>query len=263
VAAGVRHPTSTSAPDPNVTVNRRLMVGFVAGAGLYLIASMVTVAMSGHRFRPLYEGVGPAAPYRWVHPPSAFSSTNIAPVATSQSLELTGTGSEQSGAGTPDGQAVLNLPAGALLSSAGQQSVSMSITPVDPAKLGRPPDDLYPDGNAYLITATYQPSGEHIPSAARTIDAVLRTPLSSVAMLTSTDGKSWTPIANHRIPTQAAVATTFTTFGYLLAAADVPAGAPSSSSGTSILVLVVLGLAPAILITISVLWRRRSRRSGG
>lgn len=81
-----------------------------------------------------------------------------------------------------------------------------------------------------------------------------------MALLSSTDGKTWTRIPDHHIPGQAAVATTFTRFGYLLAAANVVVVPASSSSGTSILLVVLLGVAAAVLLTFSIFWRWRSPR---
>ena len=243
-----------------MSTNRKLLSGFAAAAAVYLIASVVTITATGHRFRPLYEGIGPSAPYRWVHPPAAFKSTNITPVAVTQTLQLTSAGSEQSGAATIDGQLVLSLPAGAIPPARSNQSVDLTITPVDPVKLAPLPPGLYSDGNAYRITAVYQPTKTAIPAAAKPIDAVLRTPVSSAALLASTDGKSWVRVADQHIPTQAAVATTFTNFGYLLAAANVPVVTGSSSSSTNIVLLAGLGLAAIAAVTVSLLWRADRRR---
>lgn len=245
-----------------MTAKRKVLFGFAAVAGLYLIASLVTVAVGGHRLRPLYEGIGPSAPYRWVHPPPAFESTNTRPVAVSETFAITSTGSPEEPAGSGDGQIELTLPAGAIPPVPRQDSVLVSVTPTDPAKLGRLPAGLYSDGNAYLITVTYQPSGKRLNTAAKPIDAVIRTPLSSAALLASADGKTWTRILDQHIPSQAAIATTYTDFGYLLTAANVPVVPPSSSSGSSVLLLVALGLAAVLLLGLSAIWTGKGRRGG-
>jgi hypothetical protein len=239
-----------------VRSSRRLLISFAVAACLYLVAAMVTIGTTGHPLRPLYEGVGPAAPYRWVHPPAAFKATNVPPLSSTQTIPLTPAGTAQTGSSAVDAQLVMNLPGGAIPASAPNTSVLLSITPVDPAKLGRLPPGLYSNGNAYLVTASYQPNKLAIPGATKPIDAVLRTPVPSVALLTSPDGKTWDRLTDHHIPGQAAVATTFTRFGYLLAAANVPV-VTSSSSSRRILLVVILAVVAALVLGASLVLRRR------
>jgi len=243
-----------------MNLNRRLAAGFGVAASLYVVAALVTIGTTSHPLRPLYEGIGPSAPYRWVHPPPAFKATNTPPVAVTESFDLTPSGSQEEPGGSGDGQLALTLPAGAMPASAGHSTVLLAVTPMDPAKLGPVPAGLFPDGNAYLVTAFYEPGHVAIPAAAQPIDAVVRTPVSSVALLTSTDGKTWTRIPDQHIPTQAAVSTSFTTFGYLLAVANVVVVAPGSSSGTSLVLPVGLGIAALLLLGAAVIWRSDRRR---
>jgi hypothetical protein len=228
--------------------------------GLYLVAALVTVGPEGRQLRPLYEGIGPSAPYRWVSPPSAFKASNVAPVAVSESIDLTSSGTPEEPAGSGDGQLVLTLPAGAIPPSSGHTSVVISVAPVDPGKLGPLPPGLYSDGNAYKVTAEYLPGRVSIPMAAQPVDAVLRTPVTSAELLTSPDGKTWSRIPDQHIPNQAAVSTSFTAFGYLLAAANVPLVTNPSSSGAGLLLVVGLGIAAVLLLAAALIWRSDRRR---
>ncbi len=243
-----------------MSLNRRVTAGFGVAALVYVVAAVVTIGTAGHPLRPLYEGIGPSAPYRWVHPPPAFRSTNTPPVAVTESFDLTPTGSQEEPGGSGDGQLALTLPAGAIPPAPGRTSVLLGVTPVDPGKLAPLPLGLFADGNAYLVNAFYEPGHVPIQTAAKPIDAVVRTPVSSVALLASPDGKNWTRIPEQHIPTQAAVSTSFTTFGYLLAAANVVVVPPGSSSGTSIVLPVGLGIAALLLLSAAVIWRSDRRR---
>ena len=40
------------------------------------VATVVGTMSFGHHVRPLFEGIGPPPPYRWVHPPPGFASGN-------------------------------------------------------------------------------------------------------------------------------------------------------------------------------------------
>lgn len=247
-----------------MTSNRKPVVATASGLALavmfYLVAGLVTAGPEHRQLRTLYEGIGPNAPYRWVHPPPAFKATNVSPLPVSESFDLTSSGSPEEPAGSGDGQLSVVVPAGAIPASTGRTSVLISVTPIDPAKLGPLPPGLYSDGNAYRLTADYEPGRVPIPATAHPMDAVLLTPLTSVALLTSPDGRSWTRIPDQHIPNQAAVATTFTTFGYLLAAANVPVGSTSSSSNAGIVLVVGLGIAAVLLVTAALILRSDRRR---
>src|SRR5579863_10451195 len=103
VAARLRHPPGHGVAPPDVT-RRGLLWSGAAVALVYLVACVATMATGGHALRPLYEGIGPAAPYRWVDPPAQFKATNLTPAHASESIDLTATGSPQIGGETSDGQ---------------------------------------------------------------------------------------------------------------------------------------------------------------
>lgn len=239
------------------------LAGFVAATVVYLLAAVLTMSLGHHPLRPLYEGIGPSAPYRWVHPPPAFQSTNAAPVAVSESFDVPATGSAEEPAGSGDGQLAITFGAGAVPGSPNHNSVLVSVTPVDPAKLARLPAGLFSDGNAYLVSAFYEPGKVPIPGVAKPADAVIRTPVSSVALLFSTDGKAWARIPDQHIPLQAAIATTFSTFGYFLTVTNVVVVPPSSSSSASILLVVGLGVAALLLLAAALVWRGDRSRGRG
>ena len=240
---------------------RRRRVTLAAVGGLYVIACAVTIDVGRHPLRPLYEGIGPAAPYRWVNPPAQFRATNSFPSPVSESVNLTATGSPQVGATSGDGQVVLSLPAGAIPPRRSENVALVSISPFDPAKLGALPVALYSDGNAYRVAASYQPSAATIPAAAKPVDVVIETPVPSSALLESSDGRTWTRLVDHHIPGQAAVAATFTNFGYLLAAANVPVVVKPASGGSRVLLVVILGLVALLPIAAALIWRNGRRRS--
>jgi hypothetical protein len=246
-----------------MTGRRARRLGLALAAGIYLLAAALTAATSGHPLRPLFEGIGPAPPYRWVTPPRQFKATNIAPLASTQSVELTGSGSPQIGVSTIDGQLVLALAAGTFPPAPGQKSVDVATRPHDPARLGALPAGLFPDGNAYEVTATYRPGGAAISAAVHPIDAIVETPAPAKTVLLSTDGKTWQPISTHHIPGRAAVATTFSQFGYLLAAASVPVDV-TGGGGSGVwtyLLPILLALVAIIPATAALLWRRRGRHA--
>lgn len=259
MAPGVRHPTSERlVPGIVIGGRHRRPVVLAAVAGVYLLACVLTIGIPGHPLRPLFEGVGPAPPYRWVSPPKQFEATNVQPIAVTQIIPVGATGSPATGVATPEGQLVLGLAAGTFLPSSGRD-VLMQLAPKDPRHLGAVPPGLFADGNAYLVTAIYHPGSSVITAAAKTVDAVIETPAPARTVLLSVDGRTWTPIPTHHIPGRAAVATTFVRFGYLLAAADVPVNprASSSSGSDTVLLPVLLGFAALVAVTAAILWRRR------
>jgi hypothetical protein len=245
-----------------MTLTRAQRLGLAITATIYLAMCVAVLNGGRHPLRPLYEGIGPAPPYRWVNPPAQFKATNIAPIAVSQTIQLTGSGSNQTGVATTDGQLVLSLPAGAIPPSLNDTTASVSITPHDPAKLGPLPAGLYSDGNSYEVRVSYQPTGTHLTVAARPVDVVIVTPVPSVALLSSADGQTWHRVTDHHIPGQAAVAATITAFGYLLAAANAPVVVKPASGMWRILLIVGLGLLVGVPLVAALLLRNRGRRKG-
>jgi hypothetical protein len=243
---------------------RRLYWPLLAVAvALYIGAYFFTVGTSGHRARPLFEGVGPAPAYRWVKPPRAFAANNVAPHPTTQSVHLGPTGSPQVGVVSGDSQLVLNLPAGAIPPAPGETSASVSIRPLDPARLGPPPGGLFPDGNAYLVSVKYDRSGRLLADLAVPGDAVITAPAPGVTVLFSLDGTSWQRLQTSLVNGGTTLAASFHQPGYFLAGATVNVvGTAGSGSGkhTSVAILAVLiALAAALLILAPFLYFRSRR----
>lgn len=219
---------------------------FAAIAAVYTAAAVFTIGVTGHRVRPLYEGIGPALPYRWVRPPSAFKASNIKPLSVSFNLVVSAKGSAAAGGTTPDTQLTLSLAQGTFPEQGSATEITMMIDPLDPGKLGALPSGYYSDGNSYRITGVYEPGGAPVPAAAFPIDVIVATPAVSVGMLFSTDGKQWQKINDHHIPHMASVATTITDSGYLLAVAN-HVIVPPAPSGSSQIIFIVLLAAVAVL----------------
>jgi hypothetical protein len=173
---------ATRVRDGKARIVKKFAFGFGVIA-LYVIA----VAVSRVPVRPLYDG-GPATlPYNWVKPPSGFKNTK--PTAHSQDVDIGGKGSVGANVSTTDGQANLIMPEGSFAKHADDKSVRIRFVPLDPAKI-TPPAKPSAQGNAYAITAKYEPSGsEAVPAHVLTV--LLRYPASALTML-RLDGNHWT-----------------------------------------------------------------------
>ncbi len=249
---------------------RRILL---AGTGaamvvLYLAGAALSGALSPLARRPLLDGLAPPAQYRWVKPPPEFAKTNKTPSGGDATIRLGSGGSEVNASGTGDGQVSLVLDAGAIAASPGQQSVAISIQPLDPATLAAVPSGLIAAGNAYRIRTTYQPSGR--ATTIKQGQVALVYPLLSVpvaspfdyVVLSSTDGRSWTRQKSTTQPGSHQVSAPLTGGGYVLVA--VPPGTAAQSQGRSrrVLILLIVAVAYAIIMVIVVgrwLMRRASR----
>ncbi len=126
---------------------------------------------------PLLDGLGPAQPYRWVNPPPDLAADNQPPSAGAFELELTADGVRGAVLITSDDQVTAIVPDGAIGAHDDDDAVTLRIDPVDPATLAPVPDDLEVQGNAYVISATYEPSGVEVPRFEQPIDVILLYPV--------------------------------------------------------------------------------------
>jgi hypothetical protein len=195
---------------------RRLAVG-AAAAGAYVIAVVVTLSVTGHHVRPLYEGFAPNAPYQWVNPPPAFAATNQPPKANDVDLPLGPSGIDASSPASSEAQLVLGLGAGAIGAHPPDTAARVRIEPLDPVKLGDVPQGLFSDGNAYRVTLTYQPSGG-AATLATPGNVVMVVPLAGTTILYSADGQAWTKLPTQTLAGTANLGATFSAPGYYLAA---------------------------------------------
>ncbi len=161
-------------------MNLRWLAWGVGAAALYLAASLLTWRLvPGPAIRILYEGNIPLAPYHWVAPPPALAGSNEAPTPAAGSVPL---GVRPSTITTPDGQAIVVFPEGAVTPRAGESSADVKITPLDPAKVAPPPKGLRFDGNAYRIEVVYSASKAPV-TLVKPCPVVLRYPIHTTELL--------------------------------------------------------------------------------
>ncbi len=156
----------------------------LAAVALYVVAVVVTRVP----VRPLYDGSGPPRPYNWVKPPSGFKNTKPKPF--SQSVDIGARGTVAANLATSDGQAVLIAPEGSFAKHGSDTSVRFRFVPLDPATIKPPPVKPKPQGNAYRITGTYEPSrADAVP--VHNVTVLLRYPAMAATVL-RLQGTSWT-----------------------------------------------------------------------
>jgi hypothetical protein len=241
--------------------SRRVALAFAGAATIYVLAAFVTVDAEQHPVRALYEGIGPAPPYEWVHPPGALRANNTQPIGATLAIGFAGNGNVQTSFTIPDGEFVLTVAKGSFARVDGAQNILLGIEPADPAKLGRLPPGLFSDGNAYRVTANYQPGGRAAPQSLQPIDALIQEPASAVAVLDSPDGRTWSRLNIRHVPGQAVVATTFTTLGYIMTAANHQIVPPQPSGiAQSLLIGILAGV--AVLVAAAAALITRSGRLG-
>ena len=225
---------------------------------VYVLAITGTLPF-GHNVRPLFEGIGPPPVYRWVKPPPAFASGNVPPAPNDTDVAMTPTGSQQSGAQSEDNQLVLNLAPNAVPLHPPDSSLRIHIEPLDPSTLGPIPPEFRPNGNAYRVTMTYQPSGTPATTITAPGNILLTVPLPPAGLLTSTDGRSWTNIGKQTVAGQPIVGGPFTAPGWYLGATH-PSAVPSGGGGSSgvVIVAVLVGVL-ALALGLFPLLRKRVR----
>lgn len=242
-------------------MTRRPVSSFRAGAALAVLYAVVVVATNlttGHPVRPLFDGVGGSTPYKWVKPPWYVGSTNIEPEASSSDITFENGVSPLIGVTSDDAQIVLNLPQGALPAREGDTAVRASFTPLDPKKLAKLPGGMRPNGNAYRVQMSYQPSGTPFAQTATSGNVIMVVPDEAEKMLFSVDGKSWDELPTQRLGDPTTVGSAFNRPGYYIVGtllAEFPD--PNKGSGTkktvgTVMIVVAVALllgyvAPALL----------------
>jgi hypothetical protein len=227
-------------------VSARIRGGLLL-AVLYAAVVVATGVTAGHPVRPLFDGAGTNTPYQWVKPPWYVGSANVKPTAGHTDITFVNGVSPLIGVNSPDAQVILNLPAGALPSHAGDTAVRASFTPLDPAKLAKPPGDMRADGNGYRVDMTYQPSGAPVPTTITSGNVVMVVPDEAEKMLFSVDGKSWDELPTHTLGDPNTVGSAFNKPGYYLVDTALPEFTnPNKGKGTKRVVgigLVVVAVA--------------------
>ncbi|MEA2842428.1 MAG: hypothetical protein QOJ69_99 [Actinomycetota bacterium] len=235
---------------------RPLAVGLGLG-GLYAVVAVATLLLADRPLLPLFDGLAPPPPYRWVKPPPETAADTQPRAAPDREAPLGPEGSPFLNVTPEDGQAVVVLEVGAVAPNPPETAVRVAVTPHDAGTLAGLPDGLTPVSNAYQVVVTYQPSAAPVPT-------LRDTPASSVAltaagfsdvMLYSPDGKGWTRrpdpeplLGGHGLRTTLAAP------GYFVVASidRSPGG-----GGTSPLVLTLLLSVPVVVVVVLVVVKKR------
>ncbi len=162
---------------------KRLSVSSETGAMVWglAVALLYIAAVAGSHWaglipvRPLFDGMMPPPPYRYVNPPIEFIRENQPALAGTGMLRLTDTGSEPGSAATNDGQAVVTFASNTVAPQAGESAVLVTLTPLDPGRVAAQLRDRA-DGNAYRVEIVY--AGSRAPAVLqRPFTVVLRYPV--------------------------------------------------------------------------------------
>ena len=197
-------------------MRRTLAVG-AALAAAYVIVVAATMVGTDRPVRPLFDGLTPPPPYRWVKPPPGYG-TNVKAKPDKVSVPLDAGGSVPAGPTGVNGQVTLNLPQGAIPARTGDTAVEIAIVPLDANRLGPLPPRLIPDGNAYEIRMRYRPSGTAVPALAAPGNVVLATPEPASVLVFSADGRGWETMETARVGGPDSVGATFRRPGHYVAA---------------------------------------------
>jgi hypothetical protein len=247
-----------------VTARSRWIVAALLGV-TYAAVLVWTVGFHTRHVRPLYDGFTPTEQYRWVDPPAFFASGNKRPTGVSAAVRLTPAGSRPAGIATADAQLVLDLGAGAVAAHGHDTKVRITITPVSAAQLDRVPGDLRANGNAYRVSATYEPSRVAVKQPFVHSTMLLTVPEVGTRLFTSPGtSRSWTPIASDALPpSNLSVSANLAAAGYYLDATRLPnLIAPGQSSSTSLALPISIAVGGVVLVLIGagLLLARRRRR---
>ena len=251
-----------------MSARRRTLAAGLAVAALYLAGAALSGHVSVLARRPVLDGFGSAPPYHWVNPPPALAPNNQQPHSATKAFLFAG-GILKGGVISPnDLQVTLILQDGAVASASGQTSVQVTMTPLDPAKLGAPPSGLVFDGNAYRIAATYRPGGTAITTLKVPGDLALVYPadatfgLGSIkhVILSSATGTNWNTLATTDLPQSQQASAKTSAFGYFVIGRTGGAATAHASSRSFVPLTVAGAFVLLILLITSPRVIRRFRR---
>ena len=229
-----------------------MRTGLRAGAllaAIYVAVVLGTTMATDRPVRPLFDAAGGALPYKWVKPPWYVGSTNVKPQPSHSDILFENGTSPLIGVTSDDAQIILNLPQGALPPRNGETAVRTAFTPLDPSKLAELPGGMRPDGNAYRVDMTYQPSGEPLRETTAPGNVVMVVPDEAEKMVFSPDGEAWEELPSHMLGDPNTVGSPFTRPGYYLVGTTLPEFAnPNKDEGTSKTVGIVLVVAALALL---------------
>jgi hypothetical protein len=159
----------------------------------YLLAVMASRHAGLTPLLPLYDGLAPSTPYRWVNPPPEFRAANQTPLRGASSLALTASGSDPLSITTGDGQAAIIIAINTVELRDGETEVTVAITPQDPDVVAPPGIRRVVNGNAYHFEAKYGRSGE-AAKFKKPVTVLLRYPTHATDMWRSGEPE-WTKLA--------------------------------------------------------------------
>ena len=171
--------------------SRSLLVACSGAAAVVVYVTTALVVAHGGRVvpRPLYDGLAPAAPYRFVSPPPDLAPDNELPEPGKGVVDLTKDGSAPTSISTGDGQLQVVLQEGTFAAKKKEKAVVVDITalvPPTPLDVG---GGLRIEGNAYRVDATYRKSGD-VAEVKRDLTIVLRFPNNATVMMRR-QGAGW------------------------------------------------------------------------
>jgi hypothetical protein len=231
---------------------------------LYAVTAALTATWAPGGMRPLFDGFGShPGQYNWVSPPREFAEGNQPPESATAGVVMGAEGSEAASVAPNDGQALAALPPKALAPHPPDTAASLSMSPVDPAKVAPLPPGLRAEGNAYRIRARYEPSDT---DATLAVNGTVG--LTSVApapiLLYSPDGKTWERKVGAPLSQGVGLTGTLEQPGWYLAASEGeprPLAGGSGGGGAPVVLYVVLAVVPLVLAWF--LLGRRARPAGG
>ncbi|HEX2699532.1 MAG TPA: hypothetical protein VHM89_04925 [Acidimicrobiales bacterium] len=218
---------------------------------LYLLAAAATTGWAPGRLRPLFDGFGShPGQYNWVNPPREFAEGNQRPEPSEGEIRFDTVGSEPVSTGPNDGQALVALEPGIVAPHPPDASAKVTLTPVDPGKLGSLPAGLRPEGNAYRIEITYA-SGLKVVALEKPGTVGLTSAAPADTLLYSRDGQAWQALGGELLPTNNGLTGPLAATGYYLAAAkgaprQAGGGGGSGSAGTVALVVAIAAVPVAL-----------------
>jgi hypothetical protein len=251
-------------------VMRRPIASAIIVVIAYVLLAMVSGRMSPFARGPLLDGLGPAQPYRWVNPPADLAATNVKPSEGVFSLQMGPKGVLGLVLVTSDNQVTIVVDDATIPPHKGDRSVKFLAMPVDASTLSPPPGSgVVTFGNAYRLSASYEPSGTPVTSLAKPIDVILAHPVTKTLKPTaldiylSPDGSAWTKLDSRDSGVaQQVEAPSVANLGYLQVA-GVPAPIPLDtvpSSGGSNAIAIAIGVGAVCLLLIGIGLLIRSRR---
>jgi hypothetical protein len=226
----------------------------MAACAAYLFAAILTARTGVLPQVPIYDGLAPPAPYRYVSPPPDLADENEPPARAVGTLELEAEGSRARTVATADGQMLVVFPDGAVRARGGEDTVDVKITPVDPGRLSTPPEGLRFSGNAYRVEARYMKSRATVELASPATMVLRYATHASVVL--RLDGRAW-----RRIETESAQASLQLFAESTELGAFAAAGVPERSRAWIAYAAAAAGVVAGAVGYVS--GRRRSRRPKG